>query len=64
MKKMKERQINNSFQIVEEFTKNPCGPFVPRSWKMNNLVKYNQHGPVKIYTEEEIFLYKIRQAVR
>jgi len=50
----KERQINNSYQIKEEFVK-PI--FTPRKWK-RNVECFMKSGPVKVFTRDEIEAYK------
>ena len=58
MKKKKECQINNTFQIVEDFERSIY--FLP-SWRRNNPPQFNQPGKVKIYTPEEIIVYQMKQ---
>jgi len=58
MKLKRELQINNTFQIAEDFSGGICPP---RPWKQNNPPRFNQPGKVKVYTEEEIFLYQLKQ---
>ena len=57
-KKKKELQINNTFQIKEDFKKTL---FFFHSWRRNNLSKFNQPSKVKIYTSEEIIVYQMKQ---
>ena len=56
-KEKKEREINNTYQIVEDFKPGFCPP---RPWKRNNVAIRNRPGKVKVYTEKEIFLYMIK----
>ena len=59
MKRKKELQINNTFQIVEDFSNGACPP---RPWRQPNVSKFNQPGRVKVYTPEEVLLYKLKHA--
>ena len=59
MKRKKELQINNTFQIVENFSGGTCPP---RPWRQSCSSKHNHPGKVKVYTPEQIFLYKLKQA--
>ena len=53
-----EKQIFNSFQITKEFR---SSTWSPRPWGMCIEPRYNRRGRVKIYTEEEIILYRMKQ---
>ena len=52
----KEDAINNSWQILNEFKVRNGAYYAPHiKWPCKG-----KNGKVKIYTEEEIFLYKCR----
>ena len=65
---MSEKAINNSYQIAEEFAsgrrirvyRQPSKP-VPM---LSKRKREDRNGKVKIYTEEEIFLYKLQHCGR
>jgi len=57
-KKIVEQQINNSYQIKEDFEN--VLPFTPRKWKKAPKDS-KKNGPVKIFTKEEIEAYKRRE---
>ena len=52
----KERQINNSYQIKENFERTL--PLAPRKWKRRIPENFIKNGPVKIFTKEEIEAYE------
>jgi len=57
-KKRKELQINNSFQILKEFCPRLPSYMAP---KKSNYPEFNQPGKVKVFTPEEIILYRMKQ---
>ena len=59
---LKEKAINNTFQIVEECK----APEIKRSLyhssvKVRPLLKAQPPGKVKVLSEEEVFLYKLKK---
>lgn len=54
----KEKQIVNSFGIVDEFK---CSFWSPRPWGRSYTSRYNRPGKAKRYTPEEIIVYRMKQ---
>jgi hypothetical protein len=54
----KEQQIFNSFGILSEFK---SSTWSPRPWGRCINPRYKQSSRVKVYTEEEIFVYQMKQ---
>ncbi len=59
MSKLREKAINNTFQIIEEFKLR--GSFYASPAKIGSSLKTQPPGKVKIFSEEEIFLYRIKK---
>lgn len=59
---LKEKAINNTFQIVEECRAPEIkGSFYYSSIKVRPPLKKQLPGKVKVFSEEEVFLYKLRK---
>lgn len=56
---IKEKAINNTFQIIEEL--NLRRNLYTSPIKSRPFLKVQPPGKVKIFSEEEIFLYKIKK---
>ena len=54
----KEKQIVNSYGILDEFN---CSNWSPRPWGRCINPRYKRSSKVKVYTEEEIFVYRMKQ---
>jgi hypothetical protein len=52
--------INNTFQILEEFSQKSKAYHPPLPRKMQRVFHRGRSGKVKIYTEEERFLYCLK----
>ena len=58
--KAKEDKINNSYQILEEFSQRSGAYHCPLPRKKQRVTHYRgRSGKVKIYTEEEIKNYEL-----
>lgn len=55
----KEKAINNTFQIIEEF-KRRRNLYTP-SIKVKLPFKAQPPGEVKVFSKEEIFLYRVKK---
>lgn len=58
----KEKAINNTFQVVEDLK----APEIKKSlyypsMKMRSSPRAQLPGKVKVFTEEEVFLYKLKK---
>ena len=53
-------QINNSYFIKQEFEQKSKAYHPPLSRKMQRTSHRGRSGKVKVFTEEEIFLYQVR----
>ena len=56
-------QINNSYFIQQEFKQKSKAYHPPLPCKMQRTTPRGRSGKVKIFTEEERFLYQIRTFV-
>ena len=54
----KEKQIVNSYGILDEFN---CSTWSPRPWGRSVTSRYKRSGKVKVYTEEEKLVYRMKQ---
>lgn len=60
MSKLQEIQINNSYFIKQEFKQKAKAYHAPLPMKKQRVHKKGRSGKVRIFTEEEIFLYKMK----
>lgn len=64
MPTLKEKTINNTFQILEDLKGLKIRRCLKRSFirkRKSRSSKAQPPGKVKIFSEEEVFLYKIRK---
>ena len=59
MPELREKAISNTFQIIEEFKLRRS--FYTSPTKIGSFLKAQPPGKVKIFSEEEILLYKIKK---
>lgn len=55
-----EKAINNTFQIAEDFNFGKVKRTFYKPRKLKFRPRAEPHGKVKVFTEEEIFLFKVR----
>ena len=60
MAKLKENQINNSYFIKQKFEQKAKAYHPPQLWRPHHQQTNEPYGKIKIYTEEEIFIYKLQ----
>ena len=54
-----EDQVNNSHMIKDEFDQKNLKYFPP--WKTKRCFSSGRSGKVRVFTEEERFLYRVRE---
>lgn len=62
---LSERAINNTFQIIEDLEANAIrGSFYHSPKKVKSSLRSQLPGKVKTFSEEEVFLFKVRRFIR
>ena len=59
----RETQINNTFQIKEEFEQSNPKYFSPLPMKIQRCFSHGRSGKTKVFTEEQRMLFQMQKVV-